>query len=75
MFLRNTRGEKMAVIDVHIKTFLRSLGHDIDKMDYFQMEYAFFATAESMGVDPTDLDLAVWDAYRRGNKKGEKDEG
>lgn len=71
MFVRNTRGEKTAVIDVHIKAFLQNQGYDIKGMTYFQMEDAFFEIADSMGLNPTDLDLAVWDAYRKGGKKDE----
>lgn len=72
MFVRNTRKERVAVIDVHIKRFLQSQGWEIEKMSYYAMEQAFMGIADNLGVDPTSLDLIVWEAYRRKNHDGEK---
>ena len=74
MFVRNTRGSEVAVIDVHIKNFLRRCGHEIDSMTYAQMEDLFMSMADSLGVSVIDLDLEIWNASRRGNKKGVEDE-
>lgn len=70
MFIRNTRGIGVAVLDVHIKNFLKRIypEKDIDKTSYAELENLFMSIADSLGVSVIDLDLEIWNASRRGNK-------
>lgn len=72
MFLRNTRGERYAVIDVHIKSFMAGVGFDLAKLKYLEIEQLFLDLAKSMGEDPIELDLAIWNEYRRHTNGREK---
>ena len=70
MFVRNSRKEEVAVVDVHIKNFLRRCGYEIDKMTYSEIENLFMCLADSLGVSVIDLDLEIWNASRHGHQKG-----
>jgi len=74
MFLVRTRHSHMAIIDVHIKRWLKDVhGLHVEGMKYEDMEGAFLALAKHMGRDPEELDYEIWDQYRIGNKKENKD--
>lgn len=68
-FLRNTRGEDMAVMDVHTKRWLyNKLGKKPNSLTYNQEEEAFKKIAKKMGYETQDLDLKIWQENRVGNK-------
>jgi len=64
MFVRNTRGEKVAVLDVHIRNWLRERHGKLPK-SYYAQEELFLKTAKRMRQDPRLLDVNVWEARRR----------
>lgn len=76
-FLRNTRGEDHAVMDVHTKRWLKNYlvdycswdPKDVKKLTYTQEEDNFKAIAKLMGKTTTQLDLEIWEANRVGNRK------
>lgn len=67
MFLRNTRGETFAVLDIHIKNFLKEMGKLTE--NYLENEKNFFKIAEDLGVSPKELDFRIWEERRIGNRK------
>jgi N-glycosylase/DNA lyase len=68
MFLRNTRGEEYAVLDVHVKRWLEERGFD-PKAQYKDLEKVFCYLAKGMGKTPYELDMEIWQERRIGNKK------
>jgi len=72
MFLRNTRGHKYAVLDVHTTRWLQGNYHFTDKqmkqMSYEQKEQYFLLASEFLGKSPMELDLEIWEANRVGNR-------
>jgi len=58
--------EPVAILDVHVLRFLRSLGVDAphstpqDPAEYARLETEFLKAADATGVHPLDLDLSVW---------------
>lgn len=64
MFLRNTRGDDYAVIDVHIRRYLEERGIT---GNYLHLENEFRKIAESQGKSVTELDLEIWNERRVGN--------
>jgi N-glycosylase/DNA lyase len=68
MFLRNTRGEEYAVLDVHVKRWLEERGFD-PKAHYKDLEKIFCYLAKGMGKTPYELDMEIWQERRIGNKK------
>jgi len=73
MFLRNTRGHKYAVIDVHTDRWIQKnykFPDDVYKrMRYEEKEKWFIEAAEFLGKSPMDLDLEIWQENRIGNRK------
>jgi N-glycosylase/DNA lyase len=67
MFLRNTRGEEYAVLDIHVKRWLKEKGIPFKK--YKDQERAFLSFARAMGKTPYELDMEIWQERRIGNKK------
>lgn len=63
MFLRNTRGETYAVVDVHIRRWLAERGYN-PKAPYQELEDAFLKEAAKLNKDPRDLDLEIWQERR-----------
>lgn len=70
MFLMHTRrGYKGCCLDTHLLKHLRSLGYKVPKSTpqskkrYMQIQEVYLQLAESMGVDPTELDLQIWRQY------------
>lgn len=70
MFLMHTRqGYRGGCLDTHILKYLRDLGHKVPKSTpqsrkrYREIQDIYFKIAESLGVDPTTLDLEVWRKY------------
>jgi thermostable 8-oxoguanine DNA glycosylase len=68
MFLRNTRGLNYAVIDIHIKRYLTEQGYNINK-NYKAIEKDFMNVASKLNRDPYELDMAIWQERRIGNRK------
>lgn len=66
MFLRNTRGEKVAVLDVHIKNYLKE--RNLLGKKYLESEKNFLELAKKMGIPAQDLDHAIWQKNRIGNR-------
>jgi thermostable 8-oxoguanine DNA glycosylase len=64
MFVRNTRGERVAVLDVHIRNWLRERYGRLPR-SYYEQEKLFMKAAEELGQDPGRLDIDVWEARRR----------
>jgi len=67
MFLRNTRGEKYAVIDVHLKNYLAE--RDLLTNDYLKDELSLKKIAKEMGLTIAELDFAIWEKRRVKRKK------
>jgi thermostable 8-oxoguanine DNA glycosylase len=63
MFLRNTRGAVMAVLDIHTRRWMAEKGYD-PKMPYDKLEAAFIEEAKKLGKDPRTLDLEIWEERR-----------
>jgi len=77
MFLRNTRGHKYAVIDVHTDRWLEKELKAYDqwkpKMSYVAKEKAFINFAKILGKTPMELDLEIWQENRIGNRRKKND--
>lgn len=71
-FLRNTRGEDHAVLDVHTLRWLeqktRHMGKKYKTLSYEDKEKLFKQFAKKMGMDTMALDLKIWQENRVGNK-------
>ncbi|KKL75421.1 hypothetical protein LCGC14_2055060 [marine sediment metagenome] len=70
-FLRNTRGEEYAVLDVHTLRWLQEQ-HKFPKkvwrkMSYYDREKQFAMDAEFLGKSVMELDLQIWNDRRVGN--------
>lgn len=65
MFLRNTRGIRYAVIDIHLHHWLEEKGCDVPRADYLGREKWFLDWAESNHRDPFVLDREIWEERRR----------
>lgn len=63
LFLRNTRGENVLILDIHVKRWLAERGYDTTK-PYEDLEKDFIAEAKKLGKDPRDLDLEIWQERR-----------
>lgn len=63
MYLRNTRCEEFAVLDVHIKRFLEKGGWSL-KSSYLELEEVFSNIAKRAGMTMFELDMAIWQNYR-----------
>jgi len=70
MYLRNTRGEKYAVLDIHVRRWLAEKG--IKGKNYKDLEAKFLVKCKELGQSPYDLDLKIWQERRIGNRKGKK---
>lgn len=72
MFLRNTRGYKYAVLDVHTLRWLKEnykfSDDEFKRMSYEKKEKYFLEAAEFLGRDPMELDLEIWNERRVGNR-------
>lgn len=72
MFLRNTRGEDYAVLDVHTLRWLQTnhkFPDDIWKrMTYQEKETFFRLDAKFLGKTTKELDLEIWQKMRVGNR-------
>lgn len=75
MFLRNTRGEDYAVIDVHTERWLMSelmkthRGKIKPPKTYEEKERYFKEIAKAKGKTTKELDLEIWQKMRIGNRK------
>lgn len=70
MFLRNTRGEDYAVIDVHLKRYLKEQGKL--RKNYLENEKILKEIARKRGMSVAELDFLIWEGRRIGNKKKRK---
>lgn len=68
MFLRNTRGEEYAVLDVHVKRWLEERGFNPNGR-YQDLERIFLTLARGMNKTPYELNMEIWQAKRIGNKR------
>jgi len=68
MFVRNTRGEKIAVLDVHIRNWLKQKYGPGLPNSYYEQEKLFLQASKELGKDPIELDLEIWERERRGKK-------
>lgn len=67
MFLRNTRGKDYAVIDIHLKRFLKEKGKL--RNSYLENEKILKEIAKKKGMSVAELDFLVWEERRIGNRK------
>jgi thermostable 8-oxoguanine DNA glycosylase len=63
LFLRETRGEEVAVLDVHTLRWLKE--RNLLGKTYVESEQNFANEAKKLKVSVRDLDLAIWEAYRK----------
>ncbi len=70
MFLRDTRGEEYAVIDIHIKNFLKERGQFTN--NYLKDEVTLKEIAKKMELSIAELDFIIWESRRIGNRKKER---
>lgn len=60
---------KYACLDTHLLRWLRDQGHDVPKTSpqslkrYMEIQELYLGIAESLGRDPAELDLAIWNEY------------
>jgi len=64
LFLRNTREKNFAVIDTHIKWFLKEVGIDI-RLSYLELEEAFGRIACAQKMSMYALDMQIWEQRRK----------
>lgn len=69
---RNTTS--IAVLDVHILKFLKSLGHDVpkttpNKKKYYFLEQKFLDYCRNENMHPAEADLEIWKSYARKQNK------
>lgn len=69
---RNTTS--IAVLDVHILKFLKSLGHDVpkttpNKKKYYFLEQKFLDYCRNENIHPAEADLDIWKSYARKQNK------
>ncbi len=73
MFLRNTRGKKYAVLDVHTLRWLQKnynfSDEEFKKMSYQEKEKHFIRAAEFLSTTTMELDLKIWNENRIGNRR------
>jgi len=75
MFLRNTRGEDYAVIDIHTERWLMATFMKVYRgkikvpRTYEEKEKYFKEMAKAKGMTTKDLDLMIWQENRIGNRK------
>lgn len=68
-FLRNTRGEDHAVMDVHTKRWLyNKTNKKPNSLSYLEEEELFKRIAKALGKTTTQLDLEIWEANRVKNR-------
>lgn len=63
MFLRNTRGENYAVLDTHIKKWLKEMG--FEGKNYIESEKNFLEICKEVNMTPYELDMLIWEDKRR----------
>lgn len=63
LFVRETRGQEVAVLDVHTKRWMKERGLLTD--DYVESEMLFIEEAKALGLTAEALDKAIWETYRR----------
>lgn len=72
LFIRTTRGDQIAVLDVHTLRWLQKRASIPDdkfkKMSYEKKEELFKSAAELMGKTVTELDIKIWEENRIGNR-------
>jgi len=68
MYLRNTRCEEYAVLDVHVKRFLEQGGFNPNG-NYLELEEIFGNIAKRAGMTMFELDMTIWQNYRVGAKE------
>jgi N-glycosylase/DNA lyase len=71
MFLRNTRGDNVAVLDRHVVRWLGIRNYKANKEHYLKAEGEFLAKADAMHKTPYALDIAIWEAFRTKPQTGE----
>jgi hypothetical protein len=71
-FILHTRPDaRVAALDTHVLKYLSTLGHEVPKSTpssgrrYAELEKAFLAEADSLGLSPAHLDLLVWTSYSK----------
>lgn len=64
MFVRNTRNQRLAVLDTHILKFMGIPKPPRNKSEYHDMENRFLEYAISMKEDPYKLDMKIWNQMR-----------
>lgn len=73
-FIMHTRkNSRYAGLDTHVLKWLRDLGYDVPKStpsgkNYLELEEIFLAHAEMMNIEPTDLDLQIWNSYSENDR-------
>jgi len=69
-FLRNTRGEDHAVLDVHTLRYVDKMAKKSNVLlkTYFEKESFFKKLAEKQGKTTMELDLEIWQKMRVDNK-------
>lgn len=71
-FLIHSReNQKYAGLDTHVLKFLRDKGHAVPKSTpsgkkYKELEQIFLKYVEASGKSVAELDLAIWNLYRKG---------
>lgn len=71
-FIMHSRPEQeIAALDTHILKFLRAKGYNAPKTTpsgkkYAELEIAFLNEAKKINMTPADLDLYIWETYKRG---------
>lgn len=67
MFVRNTRGTKVAVLDTHIRSWLKERYGELPK-NYYEQEKLFLRASLELKKDPGQLDIDIWEERRRKSK-------
>lgn len=63
-FMVYAHGEKHAIIDTHVKKFLRAIGCDSNR--YYAMENVYLSICGAVGLEPRVLDDIIWRYHARG---------
>ena len=80
LFLRNIGySQKLAIIDSHVLRYMmkkelipKNSHYNINRSQYYQLENTFVEYAETLGIQPGTLDLAIWAVMSQTNIGGVK---
>lgn len=73
VIMHSRPNQKYAGLDTHILAYMRDQGYNVPKSTpsgkkYREIEALFLKHAEELGRDAAELDLSIWNQYRKKNR-------